>query len=345
MKRICPVSVVIPMYNNLPWIEETLDSVRGQTVAPVEIIVVDDGSTDGAGELIARDYPDVRCIRQENGGISASRNRGISEATARYIALLDADDLCHPERLEREWAILEREPDIDVVGANMMIFRDGYAPGKWPEAGEAWLSEVSQSSIIRQCGGLATQTWLARREVFERAGGYDSAFDGAEDLEILLRLAATGHTLKRIEGLPLVAYRYRENSVSKTAQGRADALVLRVKALERYGPYGDGPGEHASEAEFAEAMPRHITAGMLSGMARGFWSEVVTLAEHADKVPAGGQYYRRMQQVAGFARRLRSPALRTCVSGVARLVGAVRLRLLWPLRNTAVITGRAKRKR
>ena len=91
-------SVVIPLYNKRQEIETTIRSVLSQTLSPHEIIVVDDGSTDGSGEVVkGMDSPLVRLIRQTNAGECAARNRGIAEATGDYIALLDADDSYRPD--------------------------------------------------------------------------------------------------------------------------------------------------------------------------------------------------------------------------------------------------------
>ena len=95
-------SVVIPLYNKGREIARTLGGVAAQTYTPLEVIVVDDGSTDDSARVVeGLDLPGVRLIRQPNGGVSAARNRGIAEAKGDYIALLDADDYWKPEYLER----------------------------------------------------------------------------------------------------------------------------------------------------------------------------------------------------------------------------------------------------
>src|SRR5262245_39908172 len=96
------VSVVIPSYNSAAYLPAAIDSVLAQTARDLEVIVVDDGSTDDTPDVVARYGPPVRGIRQANAGVAAARNRGIAEARGRYIAFLDADDTWEPVKLERQ---------------------------------------------------------------------------------------------------------------------------------------------------------------------------------------------------------------------------------------------------
>ncbi len=98
------ISVVIPCYNKEAYLEETLESVFAQTLAPREVIVVDDGSTDASAEVAERFLPEIRLLRQDNAGESVARNRGIAEAKHPWVALLDADDVWEPEKLQRQAA-------------------------------------------------------------------------------------------------------------------------------------------------------------------------------------------------------------------------------------------------
>ncbi|HWR53531.1 MAG TPA: glycosyltransferase family A protein [Bryobacteraceae bacterium] len=112
------ISIVIPLYNKVKYITRALSSVAGQTFRDFEAIVVDDGSTDGSGELAAG-FPDrrFRVIRQENAGPGAARNRGLAEATGDLVAFLDSDDAWLPDYLERSVALLDSEEEVDAVTA------------------------------------------------------------------------------------------------------------------------------------------------------------------------------------------------------------------------------------
>jgi glycosyltransferase involved in cell wall biosynthesis len=116
------VSVVIPSYNSAATLPATLDSVLGQTYPRIEIIVVDDGSTDATPELLARYAPRVRAIRQANGGLARARNAGCAAASGSFIALLDADDLCEPERIGVQVMFMSKRPDVVLSGTEFGAF-------------------------------------------------------------------------------------------------------------------------------------------------------------------------------------------------------------------------------
>jgi glycosyltransferase involved in cell wall biosynthesis len=122
MSEDARVTVMIGVYNGAPYLGEAIDSVLAQTQPVHELIVVDDGSTDGSGE-IARSYgAPVRCVRQERGGMAAARNRAIEDATGDFFAFLDADDRFPPEKLERQLAVFEADPGLDVVYGHVTEF-------------------------------------------------------------------------------------------------------------------------------------------------------------------------------------------------------------------------------
>jgi len=116
------VSVVIPSYNAAATLPATLDSVWAQTYPRIEVIVVDDGSTDATGEVLARCGSRVRVIRQANGGLASARNTGCTAASGRFIALLDADDLCEPERIGVQVAFMAARPDVVLCGTEFCAF-------------------------------------------------------------------------------------------------------------------------------------------------------------------------------------------------------------------------------
>ncbi len=116
------VSVMIGVYNGAPYLAEAIDSVLVQTRPALELIVVDDGSTDDSGAIAERYGQPVRCIRQERGGMAASRNRAIREAAGDFFAFLDADDRFPPDKLERQLAVFDADPELDVVYGNVTEF-------------------------------------------------------------------------------------------------------------------------------------------------------------------------------------------------------------------------------
>jgi glycosyltransferase involved in cell wall biosynthesis len=153
------VTVIIGAYNAERYLAEAIDSVLAQTHPRLELIVVDDGSTDGSGR-IAESYGDpVRCIRQENGGMAAARNRAVPEARGSYLSFLDADDRFPPDKLARQLAVFEADPELDVVYGHVTEFlsldldEDARALLRAPEHDVPWptpnLMLVRRESFLR----------------------------------------------------------------------------------------------------------------------------------------------------------------------------------------------------
>jgi glycosyltransferase involved in cell wall biosynthesis len=118
----CLVSVMTGVYNAERYLGEAIESVLAQTHRPLELIVVDDGSDDGSGAIAESYGAPVRCIRQERGGMAASRNRAVREATGDFFAFLDADDRFPPDKLERQLGVFDSEPGLDVVYGHVTEF-------------------------------------------------------------------------------------------------------------------------------------------------------------------------------------------------------------------------------
>jgi glycosyltransferase involved in cell wall biosynthesis len=116
------VTVIIGVYNGARYLAESIDSVLAQTHPVAELIVVDDGSTDGSGDIAERYGAPVRCIRQENGGMAAARNRAIPEATGEFLAFLDADDRFRPDKLRSQLAVFDADPGLDIVYGHVTEF-------------------------------------------------------------------------------------------------------------------------------------------------------------------------------------------------------------------------------
>jgi glycosyltransferase involved in cell wall biosynthesis len=124
------ISVIVPAYNTSRTIAETLDSVLAQTFEDYEVVVVDDGSPDDVAELVARSYPQVRLVRQENRGLAGARNTGIKEAKGEYVAFLDSDDVWLPRKLELQVEQIKTHPEADVFYADCYFWKDGERMGK-----------------------------------------------------------------------------------------------------------------------------------------------------------------------------------------------------------------------
>lgn len=190
------VSVVIPAFNVESCIAEAIDSVRGQRRPPDEIIVVDDGSTDGTAAVVAGYAPAVRYIPQNNAGPSAARNRGIEEAGGEWIAFLDSDDVWLPDKLAVELDILGRNPDLVWVCSNHLLQffgEDAPFPRIDPALAENYLGvgdtfESFLQAIDRGIGWDPT-AFTVRKDVLQEVGRFRVGLNYAEDLDLCLRIA------------------------------------------------------------------------------------------------------------------------------------------------------------
>ncbi len=185
------VSAVIPVYNYGRFVARAIDSVLAQTHAPVECVVVDDGSTDDTPQVLSGYGERIRALRQENRGLSAARNAGIRAARGAYVALLDADDTWKPEKLARQLAAVKADPAIGAVGCGYeWIHADG-PPRRFE--GKAWPTERRE----RLRALAMRETWLGgsgsgalvRRKVFDEVGFFDERLRCAEDWDMWLRIA------------------------------------------------------------------------------------------------------------------------------------------------------------
>src|ERR1022692_2148418 len=168
------VSVVIACYNTAELVSETLDSVLAQTYRDFEVILVNDGSPDTIElERVLQPYLDkITYIRQENGGVSSARNRGIGVARGELIATIDSDDLWVPEYLAFQVAQLDADPSADIVYPNAVFFGAGESGKRLAMDLTSSMPEVTFTSLVTEDCSVITSV-LARKEALERAGLYD----------------------------------------------------------------------------------------------------------------------------------------------------------------------------
>jgi glycosyltransferase involved in cell wall biosynthesis len=183
------ISCIVPVYNGELFLDEALDSILAQSYRPIEVIIIDDGSTDGTANIIRNHLPGVRgglvrSIRQENAGQVAATNRAVEAASGELLAFLDADDVWHPEKLSRQSAHLADHPEVDVSFTLVQNF---------------WIDELAEEAerfrdhrIARPIPGYIMGTMLARRRAFDVAGFFDVGHDHAHTQEWVLRARAHG---------------------------------------------------------------------------------------------------------------------------------------------------------
>jgi len=257
----CAVSVIIPAYNAAGYIAETLESVFAQTYRDFEIIVVNDGSPDTAAlEAALQPFTDrITYLKQQNRGVSAARNAGICAAHGRYLAFLDSDDLWEPTFLESQVAILERDPALDLVYADGLIFGDTRENGRtfmelFPSQGDVSF----ESLVLRRCTPL-TSTVVVRRDAVFEVGAFDETQRTSEDHDLWLRLAVSG---KHLAYQQQVLCRYRRRKGSMTADPvwlAENNLQVLIKNLDRCRE--GSPESHAVQQAIAKkrAEIEHLT--------------------------------------------------------------------------------------
>ena len=217
------VTVLMAVYNGERHLEESIDSVFAQTFEDFELLVVDDGSTDATSQILAG-YVDsrLRVIRNElNLGVTRSLNRGLGESRGCYVARQDADDISEPDRLERQAAFLDVNPDVTILASSYLRIRDdgsvsGIRNVPTEAVGARWrllfLNAFTNSSV------------MFRRDDVERLGGFREEFAYAQDYDLWSRLAFTGN----VAALPDTLARYRDTRGSLTA-----ALAAKVDDVDR----------------------------------------------------------------------------------------------------------------
>jgi glycosyltransferase involved in cell wall biosynthesis len=211
------VSALVPVFNGERFLAEALDSIFAQGWEPLEVVVLDDGSTDSSAE-IARSYP-VRYLHQENAGIAAARNAAIAAANGEIVAFLDADDVWLPGTLAKRVRHLVAHPEVGYVVGKMDVFLE--TGNERPE----WIA----SKFLDEPQNGLLQTFVARREVFDRVGGFDTKFAISEDMDWFARAKDGG---VRGDMLDDVCARYRLHSESTTHRERGSVMPTLMRALK-----------------------------------------------------------------------------------------------------------------
>jgi len=203
-----PLSVVMPVHNGLPFLEESIKSILTQTLSDFEFVILDDASTDGSGELLREwSLRDNRIHLRESKkqlGLAGSSNAVVATSRAPLIARMDADDIAHPDRLLRQMNIMKECPDVAVIGT---LCNGVGASGRVVRPRDRW-RVLRRSKYIPFPHGSA----MFRREVFEQVGGYDESAENGEDQDLFSKMAVRGRVLT----LPDILYSYRYHSNNAT---------------------------------------------------------------------------------------------------------------------------------
>ena len=230
------VSVIIPAYNRAHTVSETVDSVLRQSYSPIEVIVIDDGSSDGTQEVLSRYGTRIRNIRQDNAGQMIARNRGIREASGEIITFLDSDDLWLPQCVERHVQVLQKSPpEVPCSLANGWLhfadgrkitsFQNSQMESSLPEGLCLNMPDILASRFVMFCQFIAI-----RRDALRKVQGFDEDLKFMEDYALPLRLSILGPWAFISE--PLAIWRQGEpGSVSISQRALKHEMELRESLL------------------------------------------------------------------------------------------------------------------
>jgi glycosyltransferase involved in cell wall biosynthesis len=226
------VSVIIPVYNGERYLPEAIASVRRQSLAPIEIVIVDDGSTDDTVALAETLGTDIRLVRQAHSGVTISRNRGIRASRGDLIAFLDCDDVWMDDKLATQVSILQEHADIQVAL--------GYTRRMWtpPARDDASTGmRLTEPELALHLGAA-----LIRRSIFDSVGAFDETVSRAEDWDWFMRVRERGLIVVVHPGVMLLYRRHSGNMTNEETKGRAALVRMIHRSIGRRRSRGGDPG-------------------------------------------------------------------------------------------------------
>jgi glycosyltransferase involved in cell wall biosynthesis len=226
------VSVVMAVYNGAQYVQQATDTILDQTFTDLELVIVDDGSTDETLQIL-RSFRDPRLVlvqNEQNLGLAKSLNWGIHISRGEYIARQDADDLSYPHRLEKQVAVLDVHPEVGAVGTRAEWVDDRFGILQvWPPPAD---NAAIQETLLRHCCLIHGST-MYRRRAIQELGGYDTAMRTGQDYDLWLRMAETWDLVC----LPDVLYIFRRHegavSVRREEEQMRNSEIGRTRAIQR----------------------------------------------------------------------------------------------------------------
>lgn len=213
------VSVVIPTYNRVASLATAIESVLAQTLSAIELIVVDDGSSDGTSDWIRTTYPTIRLITQNNHGVSHARNRGIEHSTGSWIALLDSDDRWYPDKLATQVRAIENNPGYRLCHCDEHWLRNG------KRVNPKFKHRKFGGDVFRHClplCAISPSATLLKRSLLDDVGLFDESLPACEDYDMWLRISAREAVL------------YVEEPLLEKTGGHDDQLSQRHAAMDQF---------------------------------------------------------------------------------------------------------------
>jgi len=229
------ISVVIPAYNAARFLPETLRSVLAQTLQPDEVLVIDDGSTDETAAIAEGFGPLVRVFRRQNSKLGATRNFGVEQAASEWIALMDADDLWAPDKLERQMRELAANPRADLCYTARIHFGEDRGVNRGQSVVPVPAADQIREALFLNTTFLPSAV-VVRRSAYLAVGGFDPAMRAVEDWDLWMRLLEAGHIFAGCPE-PLLQYRVHNEGLSSNVQAWLEEtdMVYRRYVLPQIG--------------------------------------------------------------------------------------------------------------
>ncbi len=284
MSAVPKISIIMSVYNGEDYLAEAVESVLQQTMKEFELIVINDCSTDGTGEILDRYAKKDERVKvytnEENLRLPSSLNKGMEYATGKYIARMDADDICLPKRLERQYRFMEENPDVALSSCRFMTLKNGVVAsggcgGKTD--GESVKALLFVTNPILHPG------IIAKAEVIKRLG-YDKNFTCSEDMELWTRFIMNGYKVE-IMSEYLMIYRLHEKQITETTLEKQRGEVAEIQ--KRY--YG----------KFLEPMQSEKEAFYINGV---YFRDRMDIGKFS-------AFYRWMKRVNGKTKAVSKQAL------------------------------------
>lgn len=306
------VSIIIPVYNKATFIRETLDSALAQTYLNTEIILVDDGSTDGSLEILehyAKDFPKkIRLFAQKNAGVSSATNKGIQMAKGDYIQFLDADDLLSPDKIKLQLRLLEGEDKLTMCSCEWVTFLGE------PEKHQTWNLKVFKDysdpvemvlDLYNQSEMMQPGVYLCTRELIQKAGPWDESLTINQDGEFFLRVMLQA---KEVLFEPTVKVFYRKPGVTNVSQQKS--YPASQSLLESYRCYERELLKKEDSERVRAALAKnylrfiYVTFPMYPDLIKEAEKEIKKF-EFTNPIHIGGPKFQLMTKLIGFKNSLR----------------------------------------
>ncbi len=216
------LSCIIPVFNGEPYLSEALESILAQTYHPLEVIVADDGSTDGTAASLTAYRGQITYLWQPNAGQAAARNLGLRAAHGEFVAFLDADDLWHPEKSALQIVRFQARPNLDLCVTHVQNF--------WSSGLHQEEARVRDHPLMQALPGYVAPALMARRTLFDAIGQFNAELSHGSDMEWFMRAAEHGASMELLPDVLVYRRLHRSNRSGRLASLSRNEYAAIIKA-------------------------------------------------------------------------------------------------------------------